>query len=102
MRVETVLGTDDVASVLPDQIDNRRGIAGAFFVIEVAAAKTETMADLDTVVATAQKANSNTRSMGEALSSCTVPAKVNPPLVWGLMKWKLVLAFTENPNAKGT
>jgi dihydroxyacetone kinase len=72
--VETVLVTDDVASASKDQIDRRRGIAGDFFVFKVAAAKAETMANLEAVKTTTIKANDSTRTMGVALSSCTVPA----------------------------
>jgi phosphoenolpyruvate---glycerone phosphotransferase subunit DhaK len=53
--VVTVLGTDDVASAPPTEIENRRGIAGAFFVVKVAAAKAETMASLEEVVAATKK-----------------------------------------------
>jgi dihydroxyacetone kinase len=83
IRVVTVLGTDDVASAPPTEIHNRRGIAGAFFVLKVASAKAETMASLDEVVATTQKANVNTRTMGVALSSCTVPANGKPTFSLG-------------------
>ena len=73
IRVETVLVTDDVVS--SENIPDRRGIAGDFFVFKVAGAKAATGADLDEVVAAAQKANDNTRSMGVAMSSATLPAK---------------------------
>ena len=73
IRVETVLVTDDVVS--SENIADRRGIAGDFFVFKVAGAKAATGADLDEVVAAAQKANDNTRSMGVAMSSATLPAK---------------------------
>ena len=73
IRVETVLVTDDVVS--SENIPDRRGIAGDFFVFKVAGAKAATGADLDEVVAAAQKANDNTRSMGVAMFSATLPAK---------------------------
>lgn len=76
--VETVLVTDDVASAPNEEKDRRRGIAGDFFVFKAAAAKAETMADLAAVKAAAEKANANTRTMGVALSACTVPANGKP------------------------
>jgi phosphoenolpyruvate---glycerone phosphotransferase subunit DhaK len=100
LRVITVLGTDDVASAPPDEIHNRRGIAGAFFVIKAAAAKAETMADLDTVVATAQKANANTRTMGVALSSCTVPANGNPTFNLGDDEMEIGLGIHGEPGMR--
>ena len=51
IRVETVLVTDDVVS--SENIPDRRGIAGDFFVFKVAGAKAATGADLDEVVAAA-------------------------------------------------
>jgi dihydroxyacetone kinase-like protein len=78
IRVETVLVKDDVASAPPDQRERRRGVAGSFFVYKVAGAKADCGASLDEVVAAAQKANDCTRSMGVALSSCTIPAAGKP------------------------
>ena len=78
IAVETVLVTDDVASAPNEEKDRRRGIAGDFFVFKAAAAKAETMADLAAVKAAAEWANANTRTMGVALSACTVPANGKP------------------------
>jgi phosphoenolpyruvate---glycerone phosphotransferase subunit DhaK len=74
VRVETVRISDDVASAPPDRREERRGIAGDFFVIKAACARAEQGADLEAVAAAAREANENTRSMGIALSSCTIPA----------------------------
>lgn len=76
IRVETVRVTDDVFS--SKNIENRRGVAGDFFVFKVAGAKAAMGADLDEVKAAAEKANANTRSMGVALSSATHPATGKP------------------------
>jgi dihydroxyacetone kinase-like protein len=74
IRIETVRVTDDVASAPLNQKDRRRGIAGDFFVLKVAGACADENGDLQRVRAAAEKANENTRSMGVALSSCTIPA----------------------------
>ncbi|TDT50348.1 dihydroxyacetone kinase subunit DhaK [Fonticella tunisiensis] len=71
IRVETVLVTDDVYS--STEIKNRRGVAGDFYVFKVAAAKAALGYDLDAVKSAAEKANANTRSMGVAMSSSTLP-----------------------------
>lgn len=76
IRVETVLVTDDVYS--STNIKDRRGVAGDFFVFKAAAAKAAMGANLDEVKAAAIKANYNTRSMGVALSSSTLPATGKP------------------------
>ena len=73
IRVETVLITDDVVS--SKNIDERRGIAGDLFVFKAAGAAAAKGLDLDAVVAAAKKCNDNTRSMGVALSSSTIPVK---------------------------
>jgi len=74
IAVSTVRISDDVASAPPERRGDRRGIAGDFFVIKVAAARAEENADLNEVTAAAQEANDNTRSMGVALTSCVIPA----------------------------
>ena len=78
IEVATVLGADDVASAPPERADRRRGIAGIFFLYKVAGAKAAEGATLAEVVATTQKAAAGTRTMGVALSPCTVPAAGKP------------------------
>jgi len=83
IRVETVLGSDDVASAPRSDWTNRRGIAGIFFAYKMAGAKADQMADLDEVVRIAKKAGENTCTMGVALSPCTVPAAGVPTFTIG-------------------
>ena len=78
IRVSTVRISDDVASAPPQRRGERRGIAGDFFVIKVAAARAEERVSLDQVTAAAEHANDNTRSMGVALTSCVIPASGRP------------------------
>ena len=73
IRVETVLVSDDVASAPPDQWQRRRGVAGLLYAYKIAGAAAEEGADLDEVVRITRKAVEWTRSMGVALSPCTVP-----------------------------
>ncbi len=70
--------TDDVASAPSNRKNERRGTAGSFFTLKVAAARSEEGAGLEEVAATTEKANSSTRSMALALSSCTIPASGRP------------------------
>jgi dihydroxyacetone kinase len=100
IRVVTVLGTDDVASAPPSEIYNRRGIAGAFFVVKCACAKAEGMADLDAVVAATRKANANTRTMGVALSACTVPANGKPTFSLGEDEMEIGLGIHGEPGMR--
>ncbi len=72
--VRTVLVWDDVASGPPDQPQQRRGTAADVFVIHVAGAAAESGAGIDEVVRLTQTARDNCRTIGVALSSCTLPA----------------------------
>jgi len=74
IRVETVLGADDIASAPPEDRGTRRGIAGIFFAYKLAGAKAAQRASLDEVKRVAEAAGANTRTMGVALSPCTIPA----------------------------
>lgn len=74
IEVRTVVAADDVASAPPERAERRRGIAGIFFLYKVAGAKAADGASLDEVVETTQRAAAGLRSMGVALSACTIPA----------------------------
>jgi phosphoenolpyruvate---glycerone phosphotransferase subunit DhaK len=76
--VETVLVTDDVASMPPESWKQRRGIAGLFLAYKIAGARAAELASLAEVKAAAGKAVSQTRSLGVALGPCTVPAVGQP------------------------
>jgi dihydroxyacetone kinase len=78
IEVRTVLVTDDVASAPKGSEDERRGIAGGFFVFKALAARAAEMATIAEVEASARKANARTRTMGVALAACTVPAAGRP------------------------
>jgi phosphoenolpyruvate---glycerone phosphotransferase subunit DhaK len=70
----TVLLADDVASAPATEAHKRRGVAGMVYAFKIAGAAAETRADLETVSRIAQKASDACRSIGAALTSCTVPA----------------------------
>ncbi len=78
IEVKTVVANDDVASAPKDQREKRRGVAGEVLMWKVGGAKAATGASLDEVIATAQKAIDNTRSVGIGLTPCTLPAVGHP------------------------
>ncbi|NPV46121.1 MAG: dihydroxyacetone kinase subunit DhaK [Armatimonadetes bacterium] len=82
-RVATVRARDDVISAPVADKLRRRAVAGLFFAYKIAGARAEEMASLEEVVATAEKAVENTRSMGVALSPCTIPAVGKPTFTLG-------------------
>ena len=78
LEVKTVVANDDVASAPKDQRDKRRGVAGEIFMWKCGGAKAAQGASLDEVIATAQKAIDNCRSVGIGLTPCTLPAVGHP------------------------
>ena len=76
--VARVLVDDDVAVDNSAYTIGRRGVAGTLVVEKILGAAAERGADLDTLVALGERVNAATRSMGVALSSCTVPAAGTP------------------------
>ena len=78
ITVKTVVANDDVASAPKDQREKRRGVAGEIFMWKIGGAKAATGANLDEVIAAAQKAINNTCSVGIGLTSCTIPAVGHP------------------------
>jgi len=74
ITVKTVVANDDVASAPKGDEAKRRGVAGEILLWKVGAAKAAQGSTLDEVVAVAQKAINNTRSIGIGLSACIIPA----------------------------
>ncbi|HEX2431858.1 MAG TPA: dihydroxyacetone kinase subunit DhaK [Aestuariivirgaceae bacterium] len=77
-NIETVLTDDDVAVENSLYTTGRRGVAGTLIVEKIAGAAAERGADLKTVASIGRKVNAATRSMGVALTSCTVPSAGKP------------------------
>ncbi len=73
IEVKTVVANDDVASAAKTEVEKRRGVAGEILMWKIGGAKASTGADLDEVIAAAQKAIDNTCSIGVGLSSCSIP-----------------------------
>lgn len=78
ITVKTVVANDDVASAPADDRANRRGVAGEILMWKIGGAAAARGDDLDGVIAAAQKAIDNTRSIGIGLTACTIPAVGKP------------------------
>ncbi len=78
IETRTVLVTDDVASAPPDEMEDRRGIAGDFYVFKCAGASAWRGDSLDDVEAAAIHANAMTRTFGVAFGGCTLPGQGEP------------------------
>jgi dihydroxyacetone kinase-like protein len=80
IKVNSVIGKDDVSI---SNRDNRRGVAGIFFVFKVAGAAADEMLPLEEVTRIAQKAADRVHTMGVALSPCTIPRVGHPSFELG-------------------
>lgn len=78
IEVAQVVVKDDVAVPDREEGTGRRGIAGTVFVHKIAGAKAEQGASLAEVKEAAEKAVRNIRTMGVAMTPCTLPAVGKP------------------------
>lgn len=78
IKVGKVVANDDVPSAPNTDLAKRRGVAGEILMWKCGGAKASMGGSLEEVLAVAQKAIDNTRSMGVGLSPCTLPAVGHP------------------------
>jgi dihydroxyacetone kinase-like protein len=76
--IETVITDDDVAVETSTFSQGRRGVAGTLVVEKIVGAAAEMGRDLASLKRLGEEVNTRTRSMGVALTSCTVPAAGRP------------------------
>lgn len=102
IRVESVIVKDDVA--VPDSTysTGRRGIAGTVFVHKIAGACAENGGTLDEVKAAAEKTITNIRSMGMAMTSCTLPAVGKPGFQLGDNEIEIGMGIHGEPGVNRT
>ena len=98
IKATTVLLTDDVASAPPDEAEKRRGVAGMFYAFKCAGAKAEAMADLAEVTRVAQKTADACRSIGMALTPCTVPQAGKPTFDIGEDEMEMGMGIHREPD----
>lgn len=82
-EIATVLTNDDVAVEDSTWTTGRRGVAGTLVVEKILGAAAENGMDLAALKALGDRTNAATRSMGVALTSCTVPAAGKPTFELG-------------------
>lgn len=100
IKVKTVLVKDDVASAPPAEAGRRRGVAGMIFAFKAGGAKADLGGSLDEVVAATEKALANTRTMGVALSPCTVPMAGKPTFSIGEDEMEIGMGIHGEPGMK--
>lgn len=74
----SVVVADDVAIAEREGTPGRRGVAGTVLIHKIAGARADLGGSLEEVYQVAQKAASWVRSMGVALSPCTLPGSTQP------------------------
>jgi dihydroxyacetone kinase-like protein len=77
-QVESIVTNDDVAVEDSTYTTGRRGVAGTVIVEKIVGAAAENGFDLSRCADLGRQVNDRTRSMGVALTSCTVPAAGEP------------------------
>ncbi|EMS74201.1 dihydroxyacetone kinase subunit DhaK [Ruminiclostridium cellobioparum] len=103
IKVETVVAGEDVASAgpsAPGQKNTRRGVAGIFFVYKCAGAAAAEMLNLAEVKRIAEKACENVRTMGVALSPCTVPRVGRPSFELGEDEMEIGMGIHGEPGIR--
>jgi phosphoenolpyruvate---glycerone phosphotransferase subunit DhaK len=93
---------DDVAVEDSTYTTGRRGIAGTVFVHKIAGALAEQGATLEEVEAVANKVVKNVRSMGMALTPCTVPAAGKPGFELGENEIEIGMGIHGEPGIEKT
>jgi len=99
-EVATVLTDDDVAVETSTYSTGRRGVAGTMIVEKIVGAAAETGRDLAALKTLGDRVNQQTRSMGVALTSCTVPAAGSPTFQIGENEMEMGVGIHGEPGRK--
>src|ERR671924_1662155 len=99
-RVSTVITDDDVAVETSTYSTGRRGVAGTLIVERMLGAAAERGAGLEALQALGQRVNAQTRSMGVALTSCTVPAAGKPTFQLGEDEMEMGVGIHGEPGRR--
>ncbi len=98
--VQTVLVDDDVAVKDSLFTAGRRGVGATVIMEKIVGGAAEGGYDLDQLAALARKVNTHSRSMGMALTSCTVPAVGRPTFTLGDDEMEIGIGIHGEPGQK--
>ncbi len=99
-EVATVVTNDDVAVEDSLYTTGRRGVAGTLIVEKIVGAAAENGLGLQELKALGERVNANTRSMGVALTSCTVPAAGKPTFEIGDAEMEMGVGIHGEPGRR--
>jgi dihydroxyacetone kinase-like protein len=98
--VATVVTNDDVAVEKSTHSAGRRGVAGTLVVEKIVGAAAEKGMDLKSCAALGVEVNARTRSMGVALTSCTVPAAGTPTFALAANEMEMGVGIHGEPGRR--
>ncbi|EIM76561.1 PTS-dependent dihydroxyacetone kinase [Nitratireductor aquibiodomus RA22] len=98
IRTTTVLLTDDVVSAPKEEAEKRRGVAGMVYAFKIAGAAAERGDDLDEVTRIAQITADACRSIGMALTPCTIPQAGKPTFEIGETEMEMGMGIHGEPG----
>jgi dihydroxyacetone kinase-like protein len=96
----TVVTDDDVAVESSTWSTGRRGVAGTLVVEKILGAAAERGMPLEQLKALGDRVNRGTRSMGVALTSCTVPAAGKPTFTLGEDEMEMGVGIHGEPGRR--
>jgi phosphoenolpyruvate---glycerone phosphotransferase subunit DhaK len=100
IQTTTVRVADDVASAPLNERSKRRGVAGLVYAYKLAGAKADRLGTLEQVTAIAQRAVEVCRSVGVALTPCTVPAVGRPTFEIGETEIEIGMGIHGEPGVR--
>src|SRR5215472_5243800 len=98
--IATVVTDDDVAVEASTWSTGRRGVAGTLVVEKMVGAAAEQGAELEALKTLGDEINRATRSMGVALTSCTVPAAGRPTFEIGHEEMEMGVGIHGEPGRR--
>jgi len=98
--IETIITDDDVAVETSTYSTGRRGVAGTLIVEKLVGAAAEAGQGLTELKLLGERVNGRTRSMGVALTSCTVPAAGTPTFTLGADEMEMGVGIHGEPGRR--
>ena len=99
-KAASVVTNDDVAVDKSTYSAGRRGVAGTLVVEKIVGAAAEEGMDLQGCVQLANEVNAKTKSIGVALTSCTVPAAGTPTFALGEDEMEMGVGIHGEPGRR--
>jgi len=100
INVRFLVMTDDVASASTDEQDKRRGVAGLVYLYKIVGAATEAGVDLAAAAQIGMQVIDSTRTLGVALTPCTVPTVGHPTFSISDSEMEIGMGIHGEPGVK--